>query len=112
MNLHDTTGMMESHQLKILFLAMGDPDILERLNVHCVEKVTKNINLIQCLEHVLYVMKHYLESWTRRLDMNCIAIGDTSWKRSSGNSNWQRVMLQKVSCFVSPPKGVHPVNST
>lgn len=54
----------------------------------------------------------YLGSWVRRLEMNSIAVVEISWNISLGNSSWHRVMLQKVSCFVSPPKGVQPVSNT
>jgi hypothetical protein len=41
-----------------------------------------------------------------------MAVAETLWNKSLGNSNWQRVILQKVSCLVSPPKGVQPVSNT
>lgn len=50
---------------------------------------------------------------TRKVHLiKSMAIGETSSNNSSGNVSAHFEIFKNVSCFVSPPNGLHPVNKT
>lgn len=48
----------------------------------------------------------------RALRIKSIASSDTFSNKSSGKFRLHWEIFRKVSCFVSPPNGLHPVNKT